>query len=97
MRYRNFSEWTYEGGRKSGNVLSSTRRKPKPLSFGVAEGQRKVDAMASITGGTAGFPVPELGGSFFVFGGRNVDGRKTMARLGLSLIKRNAIESIMNL
>lgn len=23
----------------------------------------------SITGGTAGFPVPELGGSFFVFGG----------------------------
>ncbi len=48
------------------NAASSNRRKPNPLLFGVAVRRRKVDALASITGGTAGFPVPDIG-AFFVF------------------------------
>ena len=44
-------------------IPSSTRRKPRPLSFGVAVRQCKADVYINM-GGTAGFPVPVFRGSF---------------------------------
>jgi hypothetical protein len=50
--------------------------------------------IVSITGGTAGFPVPELQGHFLFFGGNYDFVNSSMA--GIVVKKRNLNETIIN-
>ena len=61
------------------DFLSSNRRNRIRYSSELLSGNAQSGRTSPITGGTAGFPVPERRGRFFVFGGNHVSFNKTMA------------------